>query len=108
FGDLDRTRTHASRRAVDQDLLPRLDFSFVAHGLQCRDTRDVDRGRLLKADVCRFERYGSVCARTNVLGKSPVSATEHLVTWFELGDILPDRFNRSGKINAQSGVLCLA
>src|SRR5205823_14718142 len=47
FGDLDRERTDASGRAVNSDLLPRLDFSLVAHSLQCRDTRYVDVGCLL-------------------------------------------------------------
>src|SRR5207249_7453784 len=107
FGDLDRERTDASRSAVNQNLLSRLDFSFVAHSLQCRDTRDVDRGRLLKGDVCRLERDGAIRARTNVLGKGPVSATEYFITWFELGDVFADCFNRSGKINAQPCVLWL-
>src|SRR5207248_5651242 len=108
FGDLHRERAHASRRAVDQDLLPRLDLSFVAYSLQCRDTRDVDRGCLLKGDVCWLERDGSIRARTDVLGKGAVSATEHFITRFELGDVFADCLNRSGKINAQPRVLWLA
>src|SRR5947207_1476121 len=108
FGDLDRERTDASRRAVDQDLLPRLDLSFIAQSLQRRDTRDVDRGCLLKRDVRRLERDGSICARTNIFGKGPVSATEYLITRFELGDVFANCFNRSGKINAESNVLGLA
>src|SRR5207253_124199 len=108
FGDLDRERSHASRGTVDQDLLSRLDLSFITQSLQCRNTRDVDRRRLLKRDVCRLERDGAIRARTNVLGKGPVSATEHFITWFELGDVFADCFNRSGKINAQPCVLWLA
>src|SRR5438045_5102389 len=108
FGDLDRERTDASRSAVNQNLLSRLDFSFVAHSLQCRDTRDVDRGRLLKGDVCRLERDGSICARANIFSKGPVSATEYLITRFELGDVFANCFNGSGKINAESNVLGLA
>src|SRR5207249_8369198 len=43
FRDLHRECAHASRRAVNQDLLTRLDFSFVAKSLQRRDARYVYR-----------------------------------------------------------------
>src|SRR5205823_7790382 len=65
-------------------------------------------GRLLKGDVCRLERDGSICARANIFSKGPVSATEYLITRFELGDVFANCFNGSGKINAESNVLGLA
>src|SRR5436190_21970650 len=67
FGDLDSECTHASRGAVDQDLLARLNLSFIAHSLQCADTRDVDRGCLLNRNVRRFESVGPNCLRTYVI-----------------------------------------
>ena len=46
--DLHRECADTTRRAVDQDLLARLNFSFVANGLQRGDARNVDRRCLLK------------------------------------------------------------
>src|SRR6267143_4430769 len=105
LGDLHRECAYASRGAVDQDLLPRLDLSFVANSLQGGDARDVDRSRLLKCDVCWLDRDSSIRARTDILGKGSTSPAKHLVAWFELRHILANRFNRPCKINAQSCVL---
>ena len=55
LGDLDGERAHASRRAIDQDLLPGLDLSLVAKTLQCGECRDGYGGRLLKCDVAWFD-----------------------------------------------------
>src|SRR6266404_7016933 len=79
LGDLHRERAYASRRAIDQDLLPRLDLSFVANSLQRGDARDVDRSRLLKCDVCWLDRDGSIRARTDILGKGSASPAKHVV-----------------------------
>ncbi len=45
LGDLHRERTHASRRTIDQDLLPRLNPSLVAKTLQCGECRHRYRSR---------------------------------------------------------------
>src|SRR5712691_556227 len=105
FRDLHREGSHTSRRPVNQDFLAGLNFSLIAKSLQCRDARYVDRSRLLKSDVCRLDRDGSVRARTNVLGKGTASPAEHFITWFELSNILTDCFNRPGVVNAEPRVL---
>src|SRR5437773_223186 len=107
FGDLHGKRADTSRRTVDQDLLPGLNVSFITKRLQRRDARDVDRSRLLKCDVCRLDRDGSIRAWTNVLGKGTSSSAEDIIAWFELGDVFAHGFNRAGKIDAQSCVLWL-
>src|SRR5437660_760744 len=100
FRDLHREGSHTSRRPVNQDFLAGLNFSLVAKRLQSRDARDVDRSRLLKCDVCRLDRDGSVRARTNVLGKGTSPSAEDIIAWFELRDVFADGFNRAGKINS--------
>src|SRR5439155_8590897 len=88
FRDLHRECAHASRRAVNQDLLTRLDFSFVAKSLQRRDARYVYRSCLLKREIGRLQRDCALGAPTYILGKSPASSAENIIAWFELGHIL--------------------
>src|SRR5437667_10595149 len=54
LGDLHGERTHTSRRAVDQNFLSRLNLSFVAKTLQCRQSCDRYRSGLLKRHVLRL------------------------------------------------------
>src|SRR5439155_14351538 len=108
FRDLHRERTHTSGCAVNQDLPPRLNLSFVAKTLQRSDARYVDRSCLFKSDVSRFQCDCPLSAPTYILGEGPAFATEDIIAWFELRNILTDRFNCSGKINAQSRVLWFA
>src|ERR1700676_3431210 len=56
-GDLHSERTHASRRAVHQDLLPAPDLSLVAKTLQCGECRDRYGSCLLERHVIRFHDY---------------------------------------------------
>src|SRR5436309_10358483 len=107
FRDLHGERADASRRTVNQDLLPRLNFSLVSKRLQRRDSSYIDRSRFLKREVRRFQRNCSVRAWTNVLGKGTSSSAEDIIAWFELGDVFAHVFNRAGKIDAQSCVLWL-
>src|SRR5208337_4661937 len=51
LGGLNSERTHASRRTVNQDLLPRPNLSLVAKTLQCGAARHRHRSRLLKRHV---------------------------------------------------------
>src|SRR5712692_8864448 len=51
LGDLHSERTHASRGAIVQDLLPRLNLSLVAKTLQGGKSRYRDRSRLRKRHV---------------------------------------------------------
>src|SRR5712671_4453679 len=58
FGDLHSEGTHAARGAVDQDLLPRLNFSFVAKTLQGSESRQGYRSRFRKRSVIRLHEIG--------------------------------------------------
>src|SRR5712691_10421790 len=99
LGDLHSEGTHASRRPINEDLLPRLKVSLVAKTLQCGECRHRCRSRLLKRhaiwlhDQCRL---GS----THILGKGPTARAEHLVAWFELRYVPANRFDLAGHINA--------
>src|SRR5437879_2439706 len=108
FRDLHRECAHASRRAVNQDLLTRLDFSFVAKSLQRRDARYVYRSCLLKREIGRLQRDCALGAPTYILGKSPASSAENIIAWFELGHILADGFNCPRKIDTKLYVLWFA
>src|ERR1700730_1990001 len=102
LGDLHREGSHTSRRAVDQDLLTGLNFSLITKRLQSGDARDVDRSRLFKSDASGFQCDCALGAPTYKLGKGASSSTENIIAWFELSNILTDRFDRSGKVNAQT------
>src|ERR1700733_7083914 len=74
LGDLNGERTHASRRTINQDLLPRLNLS-LAKSLQCGECRHRYRSRLLKGHVIRFHnqcRLGS----TRILSEGPLAPAE--------------------------------
>src|SRR5439155_5667 len=108
FRDLHRECAHASRRAVNQDLLTRLDFSFVAKSLQRRDARYVYRSCLLKREIGRLQRDCALGAPTYILGKRTASSAENIIAWFELGHILADGFNCPRKIDTKLYVLWFA
>src|SRR5579862_4117587 len=100
LGDLYRERTHASRRAIYQDLLPWLDVSLVAQTLKCGQRRDRDARRLLKGQVTRLRcqpRLGS----TRILGKSASGHPENLIARFEPGNLRPNGFNPAGHVRAE-------
>src|ERR1700726_3712379 len=92
FGDLHRESPDTAGRAIDQNLLPRLNLSFVAHTLQRRNPRDVDGSCLFKTDAGRLQCDCSHGPPADILGKGPTSTAEHVIAWFELSDILTDRF----------------
>src|SRR5580704_2611975 len=92
-------RTHASRCAVNQHLLPGLNLSLIAKPLQCRKCRDTYRSRLLKRHIIWFDcqcRLGSA----HIFGKSPTAGAEYLVAQFELRYVSANRFDVAGHINA--------
>src|SRR5216683_189965 len=105
LGDLHSERTHSSRRSVNQDLLPRLNLSFVAKTLQCRDCRNRYRSRLLKRQVGRFQHHCSILANRHILGEGPGSPAEYLITWLKPLYVSADRFNRTRIVDAQSSGL---
>src|SRR5207245_334009 len=93
FSDLHGERPHASRRSVDQDLLPGLNFSFVAKTLQRGDCRHGDRSSLFKSHVRWFQRDCSIRKATHVLSQGAVSPAEYLVARFELRYVFANCFN---------------
>ena len=102
LGDLHGERTHASRRAIDQDLLPRLNLSLVAETLQRRDCGDPHGSRLLERQVGRLQRHCSILSNQHVLRERTGPPAENLITWFEPIDVPADRFDRTCKVDAQS------
>src|SRR3989442_12186743 len=85
-------RADASRRTVDEHLLPWLNLPLVAKTLQ-RGERRHGHGRcLLERHVCRLRHHCSILANTDVLGECATPPAEHLVTRSKLRDVLPDRF----------------
>src|SRR6266853_6869954 len=107
LGDLHRERTHAPRRTVNQNLLPRLNLSLVAKTLQGGERRDRHRSRLLKRHVVRLHDECGL-GRACILGQGAAARAEHFVTWFELRNVRAHRFNHAGHIAAQSWVLWFA
>jgi len=89
LGDLHGERPNASRRAYDQDALPRLDLPDVADALKRRAPSGGHRRRLLKAEV-RGLRRDLVGPRRRVLGERPVADAEHLVARAERGGPVAD------------------
>src|SRR6516225_959144 len=75
-------------RTVNQDLLARLNVSFVAKTLQCGDCRNRYRSRLLKRHVIRLHDQCSL-GSTHVLGTPPTACAEHFVARFEVLTFLP-------------------
>src|SRR5579863_62884 len=84
FGNLHRKCTHAAGRAIDQHLLPLLNVSFVAEGLQGGESR-------LRYGCCFLKRYSGrfqdQCIFRNryIFGKSAKPmfgcVSEYLVTY---------------------------
>src|SRR4029434_6626602 len=60
---------------------------------------------LARMSGCRFQRHRARCTRTNIFGKRAGSSAEHFITGFKLRDVFAHDFDRSSKIDAQSGVL---
>src|SRR5712692_9621065 len=107
FGDLHREGTHASRRTVNQNLLPRPNLSLVAKTLQCGERRDRYRSCLLERYVIWLHGQCRLGSR-HILGKGPTARAEHFVAWFELSYVSAHCFHLAGHIAAQAGVLWFA
>ena len=104
LGDLHSERTHASRRTVNQDLLPRLNLPLVAKALQGGESRQRYRSRLLKRRVIRLHdqrRLRSTC----ILGKGPAAQAEDRVARLELRYVTADRFDLACDITPGSSAL---
>src|SRR2546425_11214803 len=78
LGNLDGKGTHASRRSVDQDLLPRPNVSFVTQTLQGGDCRHWYCGRLLERHVGRLPDDSNL-ANGDILSKGPYAHPEDVI-----------------------------
>lgn len=99
FGDLDGERAHPARCAIDQHLLPRLDFSKIAQTLQRGDSRGRDRRRFFERDVGWFWR--DRFTHGHVIGIRSVSPAEDFIAGLEIRDLLAGRLDHARKIRAQ-------
>ncbi len=79
FGELHRKRTHATRGAVNQNLLPGVDVPRIAQALQSGDGRHRNGGGLLERTIGRFQRH-PVFRNGCVLGKTPRPCSEDLIS----------------------------
>src|SRR6266849_5328764 len=81
FGNLDRKRTHTTRRAINQYLMARLDPSLVTKTLKGSECRHWCGCCFLKRYVGRLQCQ-SIFNTTPILGESPTARSKHLVAWF--------------------------
>src|SRR6266513_3434881 len=95
---LDSESAHASRCAVDQDLLPRLNLT-LAKTLQGGESRPSYRARLFKRHIGWLNNQCSL-ASTRILRKRRTSHAKDFVPRFELRDVFANRFKLAGHIGA--------
>ena len=110
FGNLDRKCTHATRRAINQDLLTRLDASLITKTLKDSDCRHWYGCCFLKRTVgwlpCQLILNGA-----HILGKPSPCKTcypEHLVAGLKLLDVSANRFHPACDITAKDLVFWCA
>ena len=90
----------AARGAIDEDLLARLEAPLIAKRLQRGEARDGDRRPLFKGDarwLGRQLRFRS----TRIFGEGSPARAEHVVAWFEPGDVSAHLFHLAGHIDAE-------
>src|SRR6266511_4582922 len=102
FSDLHSERTDTPRRTIDQDLLPRLNPTFVAKPLQSCQPRHRYGRRLLEGQVHGNQRQ-PVFASADIFGKGALARAEHRISWFKPRDVPADRFDISGQIDSRTG-----
>jgi hypothetical protein len=100
FGDLHGERTHASRRANNQDPLPCLYPSSIAETLKGGECRDGYGCSLLKRDAGRF-RQESVPSTTHEFGEGALAQAEYFITWLKLRDVPAGRLDMPRNIDSQ-------
>src|SRR6266850_537323 len=103
FGNLDRKRTHTTRRSIHPNLVASLDPSLVTETLQGSDCRDWYGCRVLKRTFGWLQRQ-LVFRSTRILGKPSPCETcypEHLVAWLKLLCLSAHRFHSPCDITAE-------
>src|SRR4051812_9455224 len=103
FSDLNCKCADATRRAIYQHLLARLNLSLITKRLQSSERRHWDRCSLLKRHIGRF-KHQFTFASTCVLSKCSAAHSEHLIAGFEAGYVLANVFDLAGHITAYSCV----
>src|SRR5260221_8494824 len=88
---------------VNQDLLPRLNLSFVAKTPQSGDRRYRDGGGGLKRETGRFQDQ-FVFISTRILGKRTLAYPEHLIPWLELLDGCANGLHPPGDVDSEDRV----
>ena len=104
LGDLDREGTHASRRAVDEDLLPGADMSLVSKALQGGLGRDGHRCGLFERDAGRLRHEVPLLAG-HVLGEGPAAHAEDPIAGLKLLHVRADLFHLPCHIDARDRAL---
>src|SRR6266513_4125157 len=95
---LDSESAHASRCAVNQNLLPRLNVS-LAKTLQGGESRPSDRARLFKGHISWLNNQCSL-ASTRILRKGRTSHAKDFVARFEQRHVFANRFHLAGHLGA--------
>src|SRR5437667_4329239 len=104
LGDLHGERTHASRRTVNQDLLPRPNVSLVTKALKGGDCRHRYCGRLLERQVGRLPDDSNP-ANGDILGKGPYAHAEDLIAGLKFGHVPANRLDPPRQVPSQNSVL---
>jgi hypothetical protein len=92
LGDLPSERPHASRRTIDQDLLPWLDLPLIAKSLEGGECGHPNGRGLLEREVGRLRRE-VVLSSTRIFREGTFAPAEYLITWLKLLHVLADRLD---------------
>src|SRR5438552_3928115 len=101
FGNLDCKRTHATGRAIHENLVAWLDASLITKTLKDSDGRHWQGCCVLKRTAGWLQRQ-FIFHGTHILGKGSTANAEYLVAWLELGYVPADGFHLAGNIDAKS------
>src|SRR3954468_7722465 len=96
--DLHGERANATRCAVDQDVMPRLNLPLIANGGECGERRVSDRGRLFEREIGWLRQEVVLCS-TRVLGEGAFAPTEHLIARSKLMHVRPDCLDLAGYVD---------
>src|SRR5215210_7060236 len=103
FGKLNCKCTGAAAGAINQNLLPRLDPSFIPNPLQGDHCRLRDGRYFLERHTGRFERQGTFTS-THILGKTTHTrqdVSEDFIPWLKSPDVPASHFNSPGYVRSE-------
>src|SRR5919107_3823721 len=104
FGNLDCNGTGTTTGAIDQDLLPWLELSFIANPLQGDHCRLRDGRCFLECHTGWFQCQ-PVFRRTDILGKTtqtPQDVAEDFITWSKSTDVSASHFDPPGYVRSEN------